>query len=65
VIFRSSGQRVAKYRVADTLIVEPDDVWVLAPTDRASLTLITCYPFSYVGTAPQRFVVRAVRVDPP
>ena len=47
------------YRVSKTLIVDPDDVWVLAPTQTPSVTLITCYPFSFVGHAPQRFIVRA------
>lgn len=61
-IFRGSGRSPLRYRVTETLVVEPHDVWVLAPTDRASLTLITCYPFGYIGAAPQRFVVRAVRV---
>lgn len=36
-----------------------DDVSVLAPTMNPTLTLVTCYPFSFVGTAPKRFVVRA------
>jgi sortase A len=47
------------YRVERTLIVQPNDVWVLDPTDASVLTLVTCYPFSYVGSAPQRFIVRA------
>jgi len=47
------------YRVDRTTIVNPTDVWVLDPTGRGTLTLVTCYPFSYVGSAPQRFVVRA------
>jgi len=34
----------------------------LDPTSSASLTLVTCYPFYFVGSAPQRFIVRAVRV---
>lgn len=51
------------YRVRETLIVKPEDVWVLASTERPMLTLITCYPFSYVGHAPQRFVVRAERIE--
>ena len=34
-------------------------VWVLDPTDYSALTLVTCYPFSYVGSAPRRFIVRA------
>jgi sortase A len=47
------------YRVAGTQIVEPTDVWVLDPTDEPALTLITCYPFTYIGSAPRRFIVRA------
>jgi sortase A len=47
------------YRVQRTIIVQPSDVWVLDPTTQPSLTLVTCYPFSYVGAAPERFVVRA------
>lgn len=47
------------YRVTKTHIVRPDDVWVLAPTASPTLTLITCYPFSFVGNAPQRFIVQA------
>lgn len=50
------------YRVESAKIVEPDDVDVLRPTPDKSLTLITCYPFRYVGPAPERFVVRAVLV---
>jgi len=52
-----------KYRVRETMIVNPEDVWVLRPTDRPILTLTTCYPFSYVGHAARRFIVRAERVD--
>lgn len=47
------------YTVHATEIVEPRDTWVLNQTDAPALTLITCYPFRYVGSAPQRFVVRA------
>jgi sortase A len=48
-----------RYRVDGTSIVEPTDVWVLDPTPGRVLTLITCYPFTYLGSAPQRFIVRA------
>jgi sortase A len=48
-----------RYRVISTEIVEPDDVSVLAPTASRALTLVTCYPFRYVGRAPQRFIVHA------
>jgi sortase A len=47
------------YRVERTVIVEPTDVWVLDPTTTPTLTLVTCYPFTYIGSAPQRFIVRA------
>ena len=50
------------YRVKKTHIVDPDDLWVLAPTSQPTITLITCYPFSFVGNAPQRFVVQAEMV---
>jgi len=52
------------YRVKKTQVVNPEDVWVLAPTQAATVTLITCYPFSFVGHAPQRFIVQAERVVP-
>jgi sortase A len=47
------------YRVDRTMIVNPEDVYVLDPTDRATLTLVTCYPFTFIGHAPQRFIVQA------
>ena len=53
------------YKVRELSIVVPEDVTVLAAREPASLTLITCYPFSYVGSAPKRFVVRAERVAAP
>ena len=51
------------YRVERTWIVLPEDVSVLDPTPKRSITLVTCYPFYHVGPAPQRFIVRAVRTD--
>jgi sortase A len=50
------------YRIERTWVVEPEDVSVLDPTPAPALTLVTCYPFYFVGSAPQRFIVRAVRV---
>ena len=52
------------YQVASTQVVEPTEVSVLDPTEQPALTLVTCYPFRYVGSAPQRFIVRAHLVDP-
>jgi sortase A len=47
------------YRVERTWIVAPDDVSVLDPTPSGAITLVTCYPFYFIGSAPQRFIVRA------
>jgi len=51
------------YHVERTSIVNPEDVSVLDQTSVPVLTLVTCYPFYFHGPAPQRFIVRAVRVD--
>lgn len=48
-----------EYLVESTAVVPPSDVRVLAPTGGRTLTLITCFPFSYIGSAPDRFIVRA------
>lgn len=56
-------ERTTRYRVEWTEIVEPTRVDVLDPTAIPSLTLVTCYPFAFVGHAPQRFIVRATRVE--
>jgi sortase A len=48
------------YVVQSARVVEPDEVDVLKPTAEPALTLITCYPFRFIGPAPERFVVRAV-----
>jgi sortase A len=58
-----TGGRVDKYRVQKIWIVAPGDVWVLDPTDSPALTLVTCYPFYFIGSAPKRFIVRAARED--
>lgn len=56
---------VFRYYVERTNIVNPSDVWVLNATDAPALTLVTCYPFTYIGSAPQRFIVRAALRAPP
>jgi sortase A len=58
---RQAGTKIKRdqYQVERVAVVEPSDVGVLAPTSDATLTLVTCYPFYFVGTAPQRFVVQA------
>ncbi len=52
-------RETTRYAVAWTKIVDPDDVSVLDETGGAAVTLVTCYPFYYVGSAPQRLIVRA------
>ena len=54
-----TADRLYRYRISKTSIVGPDDVYVLDPTPQPALTLVTCYPFEFVGHAPQRFIVRA------
>ena len=51
-----------RYRVVSTKVVGPFDVAVLNPDGNEILTLVTCYPFYFVGAAPERFIVRAERV---
>jgi sortase A len=52
--------RTDRFSVESTVIVAPDDVWVLDATASPRLTLVTCYPFYYAGSAPQRFIVRGL-----
>lgn len=54
--------RSFRYRVEWTRIVRPEEVDVLRPSSEPVLTLVTCYPFYFVGKAPQRFIVRARRI---
>jgi sortase A len=51
-----------RYRVVSTRIVGPNDVAVLEPSGDELLTLVTCYPFYFVGSSPDRFIVRAERI---
>ena len=53
---------VFEYRVDSRDVVQPERTEVMAPTNTPTLTLITCYPFHYLGPAPERFVVRARQV---
>ncbi|MGB7283021.1 MAG: class D sortase [Candidatus Acidiferrum sp.] len=47
------------YRVEYFEVVQPQDIGVLKSTARPTLTLVTCYPFYFIGSAPKRFIVRA------
>ena len=50
-----------RYRIQWTRVVRPEEVSVLDATPEVSLTLVTCYPFYFVGSAPERWIVRAVQ----
>jgi sortase A len=56
--------RTDTFVVEQIVLVDPDDVSVLQPRSVSSLTLVTCYPFYYVGSAPQRYIVQAVATNP-
>jgi sortase A len=58
-----TGTRQYVYRVVDIHIVAPADTWVLESQSQPTLTLITCYPFRYIGSAPDRYIVQATLVD--
>ena len=51
-------KRKHTYRVVSTEVVDPTDLRVLADTLDPTVTLVTCYPFYFLGSAPQRFIVR-------
>jgi len=53
-------RRTDRYIVHQILLVRPEDVSVLQPRLGRSLTLVTCYPFYYIGSAPQRYIVQAL-----
>ena len=48
-----------EYKIKSTRITTPDDTTVLEPTDFEKLTIYTCYPFEYIGSAPERFIIEA------
>lgn len=60
IVLKSARQTLI-YHVQSAQIVNPRDVHVLNKTPTEVLTLITCYPFNFIGAAPNRFVVRATR----
>lgn len=52
-----------RYRVDRVQIVAPGDTEVLDPSVGTDLTLVTCYPFYFIGAAPERFVVHARNIE--
>lgn len=63
VIDVRSHSATKRYRVVSTRIVMPTDLSVLERGKTNSLTLLTCYPFGFIGHAPKRFAVRAVEIE--
>jgi sortase A len=61
-ILLETPAKALTYRVSSTEIVDPSDVAVLRSHGKDELTLVTCYPFSYLGPAPKRFIVHALLV---
>ena len=59
----TTSDRIYRYLITKTFIVEPEDIYVLDSSDRPMLTLVTCYPFTYIGGAPHRYILQAVLVD--
>lgn len=57
-------ESVTKYMIDEISVVDPSNVEVLAPREQPSITLVTCYPFYFIGSAPQRYIVRASIVGP-
>lgn len=55
----TTRDRVYRFQITSTTIVDPKDVHVLDPTPEPTLTLVTCYPFEFIGNAPRRFIVQA------
>jgi sortase A len=62
-VYLDVGDRSLRYRVVEISVVMPTDMHVLAPTEIPSITLVTCYPFYFLGDAPQRYIVRAELAD--
>jgi sortase A len=62
IIVVTTLQGEYRYRVVSTRVVSPDNVAVLNSSDGEILTLVTCYPFYFVGAAPDRFIVHAERL---
>jgi sortase A len=58
-----TAQGKYQYEVMRVSVVNPDQIEVLDSSNKSELTLVTCYPFHYLGAAPQRFVVQSLRVS--
>ena len=63
IIFETPGGNF-KYEVIHTAVVGPQHTELVRSSSPADLTLVTCFPFHYIGSAPKRFIVQAVRIRP-
>jgi sortase A len=61
VVTTSAGKFI--YEVVDIYIVDQYDQSVVTPTSNATLSLTTCYPFTFVGSAPERYIIHSILVD--
>jgi sortase A len=59
----TTSSHTYRYLITTTFVVEPEDVYVLDPGPQPMLTLVTCYPFTFIGHAPHRYIIQAVLVD--
>jgi sortase A len=64
-IVLNTGREAAEYVVEATRVTTPDDIAVMQAHGEPELTLITCYPFNFIGSAPDRFIVHAKPVAVP
>jgi len=64
ITLRTFSGETFQYQVESTRVVSPTNIEVLKPSHRRELTLVTCFPFDYIGPAPNRFIVRAFEVAP-
>jgi sortase A len=61
----SRSERFYIYKIKKIRIVDKDDKTVIVPRPKSTLTLTTCYPFTYIGPAPQRYIVEAELITKP
>lgn len=62
IVTMTTSSSEYRHLVVSTKVVNPSDVSVLASDGRKVRTLVTCFPFYFIGAAPRRFIVRAERV---
>jgi len=62
VLMLKTSAGTSRYAVTETKVVKPSDIDVLTAAPERDLTLVTCYPFFYIGSAPERFIVHARKI---